>query len=158
MLLQTAGSASRRGIKTLDAMDFGFCVVLEGPTMSTETKAYWDHPATVELTRFRVLEGKSARVDEWMEYLRQHLPEALLSLEEEKMFVETIFRETIGSSEYLYWYSIQGQTMHNVRNSSHEIDKKHMEYWDECIGRGAPRETLLTQVVMVPQRLQDQMK
>lgn len=62
----------------------------------------------VEITRFRVLAGKSSKVDEWMSFLNQNMKDVLLTLEDEKMYVETIFRETLNGEEYLYWYAVQG--------------------------------------------------
>lgn len=47
----------------------------------------------VELTRFKVKQDKSHRVDEWMQLLNDNMKEVLLTLNDEKMYVETIFRE-----------------------------------------------------------------
>jgi len=58
----------------------------------------------IELTRVKVKNGKSAVVDEWMALLNREMDKVLLTLEDEKMYVETIFREFAGSSEFLYWY------------------------------------------------------
>ena len=76
----------------------------------------------VELTRFKVKPGKSHRVDEWMQ-LHDNMKEVLLTLNDEKMYVETIFREIRDGKEYLYWYSVQGKGGTHVENSHHEIDK-----------------------------------
>lgn len=56
----------------------------------------------VELSKFRVKEGKSHRVDEWMELLNQNMDKVLLTLKDEKMYVEAIFREKDETGEYLY--------------------------------------------------------
>lgn len=64
---------------------------------------------SVELSRFRVKEGKTAKVDEWMAFLNNHMKDTLLTLENEKMYVETIFREILDGREYLYWYSVQAE-------------------------------------------------
>ena len=77
----------------------------------------------VELTRFKVKPGKSHRVDEWMQLLNDNMKEVLLTLNDEKMYVETIFREIRDGKEYLYWYSVQGKGGTHVENSHHEIDK-----------------------------------
>ena len=50
-----------------------------------------DFMLQTELTRFKVKVGKTAIVDEWMSFLNEHMEETLLTLENEKMFVETIF-------------------------------------------------------------------
>ena len=63
----------------------------------------------IELTRFRVIKGKSEKVDEWMKFLNDNMKDVLLTLEGEKMYVETIFREILDGEEYLYWYSVQGK-------------------------------------------------
>lgn len=62
-----------------------------------------------ELSRFKVKEGKSGKVDEWMAFLNDHMEDTLLTLENEKMFVESIHREVVNGTEFLYWYSVQGR-------------------------------------------------
>lgn len=71
----------------------------------------------VELSRFRVKEGKTAQVDEWMAFLNEHMEDTLLTLEGEKMYVETIFREVLDGREYLYWYSVQAEGGIEVEDS-----------------------------------------
>ena len=89
----------------------------------------------VELVRVKVLEGKSETVDEWMKFLNDNMKEVLLTLDGEKMYVETILREVLNGEEYLYWYSIQGEGGIEVEDSESWIDKKHLEYWKECIDK-----------------------
>ena len=55
----------------------------------------------VELTRFKVKPGMSSVVDEWLKFLNDNMEGVLLTLEREKMYVETIFREKQGEDEYL---------------------------------------------------------
>ena len=54
----------------------------------------------VELTRFRVKEGKSERVDEWLKFLNENMIDVLITLGAEKMYVETIFREHLNGDEF----------------------------------------------------------
>lgn len=82
----------------------------------------------IELTRFKVKKGKSKVVDEWLSFLNDNMNETLLTLEAEKMYVETIFREVLNGDEYLYWYSVQGIGGQEVEDSESFIDKKHLEY------------------------------
>lgn len=58
----------------------------------------------IELTRFKVKEGKSKRVDEWLKFLNDNMDDVLVALEGEKMYVETIFREhlNIGLIKSIY--------------------------------------------------------
>lgn len=103
----------------------------------------------VELTRFKVKKGKSHRVDEWMQLLNDNMKDVLLTLNDEKMYVETIFREIRDGEEYLYWYSVQGEGGTLVENSHHGIDKKHLEFWYECIDEDDPAVDMKTEVVMI---------
>ncbi|NCT38613.1 hypothetical protein GTW56_21790 [Bacillus sp. EB93] len=112
----------------------------------------------VELTRFRVKEGKSERVDEWLKFLNENMNDVPITLEGEKMYVETIFREHLNGEEYLYWYSVQGQGGQEVQESDHWIDKKHLEYWKECIDETFRPIDLKTEVVMIPGNIRQNMK
>lgn len=107
----------------------------------------------VELTRFKVKNGKSKKVDEWLKFLNDHMKDVLITLEGEKMYVETIFREVLDGNEYLYWFSIQGEGGQEVEESQHWIDKKHLEYWNECIDPNYSPVDLSTEVVMIPENI-----
>lgn len=112
----------------------------------------------VELTRFKVKPGKSHRVDEWMQLLNDNMKEVLLTLNDEKMYVETIFREIRDGEEYLYWYSVQGKGGTHVENSHREIDKKHLAFWYECIDEEEPSIDMKTEVVMIQDVVKEAMK
>ncbi|WP_036730462.1 DUF6176 family protein [Peptoniphilus mikwangii] len=106
----------------------------------------------IELSRFRVRDGKSEVVDMWMNFLNEYMEDVLLTLDREKMYVETIFREKSDNAEYLYWYSIQGENGINVEDSNSWIDKKHLEYWDECIDKNYHVDMSM-QVSMIPHHI-----
>ena len=112
----------------------------------------------VELSRFKVKAGKSGQVDEWMAFLNEHMEEVLLTLNDEKMYVETIFREVQEESEFLYWYSVQGEGGSEVTDSHHEIDKKHLAFWEACIDEDYLPVDLKTEAVMIQERIQTEMK
>ena len=107
----------------------------------------------VELTRFQVTDGKSAVVDEWLKFLNDNMEDVLVTLEGEKMYVETIFREKTDGKEYLYWFSVQGDDGLNVEQSDHWVDQKHLEYWEECIDTSYKPVDLSTEVVMIPKEV-----
>ena len=109
----------------------------------------------VELTRFRVKKGKSERVDEWLKFLNENMEDVLVTLEGEKMYVETIFREHLNGDEYLYWYSVQGVGGIEVDDSERWIDKKHLEFWEECIDKTFRPVDLKTEVVMIPEKIRE---
>lgn len=107
----------------------------------------------VELTRFKVKDGKTHKVDEWMKFLNDNMKDVLVTLEGEKMYVETIFREKLDGNEYLYWYSVQGEGGQNVEDSEHWIDQKHLVYWEECIDASFRPIDLSTEVIMIPEKV-----
>ena len=105
-----------------------------------------------ELTKFKVKEGKSEVVDEWIGYMRDNMDDVLLNLEGEKMYVETIFREVFMDVEYLYWYSIQSDE-NGVKIDDTHLDEKHLEYMDECIDKTFRPADMQAEVVMLPEHL-----
>ncbi len=112
----------------------------------------------VELSKFKVKQGKSSVVDEWMKFLNDNMKHVLLTLNDEKMYVESIFREKQGETEYLYWHSLQGEGGSNVEESAHEIDKKHLEYWYKCIDEEIPHIDMESEVLMVQESVRKSMK
>ena len=117
-----------------------------------------EHVLNVELTRYRVKKGQSALVDEWLTFLNEHMKDVLLTLEDEKMFVETIFREHQNGDEYLYWFSVRGEGGKAVEESTHWIDIKHLEYWDACIDPSCSPAEIRPEVVMIPDDIRNIMK
>ena len=105
-----------------------------------------------ELTKFKVKEGKSEVVDEWIEYMRDNMEDVLLNLEGEKMYVETIFREVFMDVEYLYWYSIQSDENGEKIDDTY-LDQKHLEYMEECIDKTFRPADMQAEVVMLPEHL-----
>ncbi|MCM3757154.1 DUF6176 family protein [Sporosarcina aquimarina] len=112
----------------------------------------------VELERFQVIAGKEEKAREWMEFLTTHLEELKKTLPAEKMYVEFIFEETIEGVMYLYWVSYQGMPSEGVVFSNNFIDKKHLEYWNECIDPFYPESILKTNVVMMQHTIRKKMK
>lgn len=104
----------------------------------------------VELSRFRVLPGKSARVDEWLAMLNERMEEVKQTLVREQMHVEVIFRELSGDDEFLYWFSIQGEAGEHVRSSPFEVDRLHIAFHEECIDHAYGMRDAQPQVIMIP--------
>ncbi|MFS1515797.1 DUF6176 family protein [Bacillus sp. SCS-151] len=112
----------------------------------------------VRLSKYRIKEGKTKRVDDWMDMLNQNMDKVLIILKNENLYVETMFREKNADGEFLYWYAIQGDNEMNVEltedeiNNKNEVIKKHMEYWEECIDQ-EEQTPITTEVVMVPDKI-----
>ncbi|MCK1976434.1 DUF6176 family protein [Jeotgalicoccus huakuii] len=104
-----------------------------------------------ELTKFKVKEGKSEIVDEWIKYMQENMDDVLMNLEGEKMYVETIFREVFMDVEYLYWYSIQADDGEKISDA--DIDEKHLEYMDACIDKTFRPADMQAEVIMLPDHI-----
>ena len=112
----------------------------------------------VELSRFRVKPNCSGIVEEWIAFLNDNMREVLVTLEGERMYVESIFTECIDGVDYMYWYTVQGEGGDAVENSEHWIDKKHIEYWQACIDKAYPAADLPSRVTMIPERIRQLMR
>lgn len=112
----------------------------------------------VELSRFRIKNNKYARVDEWLKKLNDNMGELLQTLDREQMRFEVIFREIIDGEEYLYWFSVQDESGEPVETSPFEIDRQHLEFFDECIDTSYGMRDSQPQVVMVPARVAEAME
>ncbi|EMQ99592.1 DUF6176 family protein [Paeniglutamicibacter gangotriensis] len=112
----------------------------------------------IELSRFRVRWGRMAVVEQWLEFLNGNMPAVLQTLEGENMLVETIFHEHLDGADFLYWFSIQGQGGIDVQESEHWVDKKHLEYWRECIDREYPSVDLKPRAAMITEAIRNQLE
>ena len=107
----------------------------------------------VELSRFHVKPGKSARVGEWLAMLNANMDQVVQTLEREQMKLEVIFREVIDGEEYLYWFSVQGEGGESVSSSAFEVDQKHLAFHKECIDQEYGMRDAQAQVIMVPEQI-----
>ena len=110
------------------------------------------------MERFPVRAGKEERAREWIAFLREN-PEAFReTLEPERMYVETIFSETVGDALYLWWYTLQGEDGAELSDSTHCLDERHAVYWRECIDPDEPSLLLIPEVHMSPERVEEAMR
>ncbi|NDI35075.1 DUF6176 family protein [Chengkuizengella sediminis] len=117
----------------------------------------------VRLNKYRIKDGKTKRVDEWMELLNQNMDKVLLILKNENLYIETMFREKSDEGEYLYWYAVQGNGEIDIELTEDEVSKKnemikkHMEFWEECIDQEHQSASITTDVVMVSENIRKSM-
>jgi len=94
----------------------------------------------VELSRARLLPGKSELTDEWMSMLNQRIDECVATLDREKMALELVFRRSDEDGEWIYWVSIYGPAGAGL-DESVPIDRDHVAYgrqvkepgWEEAV-------------------------
>ncbi|MFI5200852.1 MAG: DUF6176 family protein [Candidatus Kapaibacterium sp.] len=109
----------------------------------------------IELSRIRIKDGKSARVDEWLATLNARKAECIETLEREKVFVESIFRHKDGEEEFIYWFIVQGDDAPTLESSPFPIDAIHWAFAEECLDRSYPRFDIDAEVALfAPQILE----
>jgi hypothetical protein len=80
-----------------------------------------------------VIEGKEQRFTEWMSFLRAERAAAVETLEGEKTYFEAVFSDKADGKTYAFWLTFKGEGGKPVESSRHELDRKHLEFWNECI-------------------------
>lgn len=100
-------------------------------------KPVFKTPPIVKLQRFELNAGKEDKFREWMDYLRKNRGLAVETLEGEKMYFESVFSEQLDGNTYVYWLTFNGEGGKPVESSNHELDKKHLEFWNDCIKKGS---------------------
>lgn len=94
--------------------------------MSTERPSSIPEGLVVELSRGKVLRGKSPEADRWMKMLNDRYDECVSTLDRERMAVEIAFRLEEDGQEYLYWVSIYGKDGSGLVLDN-ELDRDHQE-------------------------------
>ena len=107
-------------------------VSLKGADAQT-AQTNFKHPLSAKLQRFEVIEGKQQRFNEWMNYLRAERAAAVETLAGEKMYFEAVFSDKADGKTYAFWLTFKGEGGKPVESSKHELDRKHLEFWNECI-------------------------
>jgi hypothetical protein len=97
------------------------------------SEAQFKYPLEVKLQRFEVNEEKQSRFNEWMNFLRDRRKAAVETLEDEKAYFEAVFSDESNGKKYAYWRTFKGAGGKQVESSKHELDKMHLEFWNECI-------------------------
>lgn len=109
----------------------------KGGDNKKQAQTKFKYPLQAKLQRFEVIEGKEPRFKEWMDYLRRERDAAVETLEGEKMYFEAVFSDKTDGKTYAFWMTFKGEGGKPVESSNHELDKKHLEFWNECIKKGS---------------------
>ena len=78
----------------------------------------------LELSRAKVLPGRSDEADRWMQMLDDRHEECVATLDRERMAVEMVFRLREDGEDYLYWVAVRGDG-ESLETSEHQVDRDH---------------------------------
>lgn len=94
--------------------------------MTTERPSSIPDGLVLELSRGKVLPGKSDEADRWMKMLNDRQDECVSTLDRERIAVEMAFRLNEDGQEYIYWVSIYGKDGSGLVLDN-PLDRDHQE-------------------------------
>ena len=92
----------------------------------------------VQIYKLKVIKGKENIAEEWLAFLKTNKESAEKILEDEKVYFEAYFKESVDNQMFIYLFMMSEDhefANNTAFNSSHELDKKHFEYIKACIDR-----------------------
>ncbi|HVU98714.1 MAG TPA: DUF6176 family protein [Puia sp.] len=113
---------------------------------STGTLKY---PLHSTLYRFTLNKSNMDVYQQWVRWHHEAYQPMIATLEREKMYFESVFRDTANEPGVIYWLAIDGEGGANSTSSTSEIDKKHVEYMKQILVKGS-RVTLKTEFTLIP--------
>lgn len=102
----------------------------------------------VRCVRARIRPGMEAEAQRWMQMLNDREPEAVQTLERERVALEAVFRERDDEGEWLVWVMLQGDDGESIEDSPFDIDRDHLAFAERVKGPNRPEAE--PQVLLMP--------
>jgi hypothetical protein len=126
------------------------CVAFANKEQQTKTvEAKLKYPVKAILYRFKLNKENMATYREWVQWHHDEYGPMIKTLERERMYFESVFRDTVNDPDVIYWLTINGEGGETSSTSTLEIDKKHNEYMKKMLVKGS-RNILKTEFNLVP--------
>ncbi len=106
-------------------------------------------PLKVSLYRFKLNTANLPVYHEWVQWHHDAYLPMVATLDRERMYFESVFRDSIAEPDVIYWLAINGEGGATSATSPLDIDKKHVEYMKKILVRGS-RTTLQTEFTLLP--------
>lgn len=104
----------------------------------------------VKCVRVKLKPGCLERVRAWATEINSRSDEALATLRDEGITIESAFLEIAADGEYLIYY-LRSEDFERARevtlHSTHPIDAFHRRFKDECWAERQPLETLIDLII-----------
>jgi hypothetical protein len=82
----------------------------------------------VRCARARIRAGMEEEAGRWMRMINDREPEAVQTLERERVALEIVFRERDDDGDWLVWVMIQGDHGESIDDSPFAIDRDHRAF------------------------------
>jgi hypothetical protein len=112
------------------------------------------YPLHATLYRFRLDTANMPVYREWVHWHHDAYRPMIETLEREKMYFESVFRDTVNEPRFIYWLAIDGEGGGTSSTSTSDIDRKHVEYMKQILVKGS-RVTLKTEFTLVPSFIEE---
>ncbi|RFZ95614.1 hypothetical protein D0C36_08885 [Mucilaginibacter conchicola] len=113
------------------------------------TESELRYPVKATLYRFKLNKENIATYHEWVQWHHDEYGPMIKTLERERMYFESVFRDTVNTPDEIYWLSINGEGGETSNTSTLEIDKKHNEYMKKILVKGSGS-VLKTEFSLIP--------
>jgi hypothetical protein len=122
--------------------------------LEAKTAGTLKYPLQATLYRFTLNKGNMDVYQEWVRWHHEAYQPMIATLEREKMYFESVFRDTANEPGVIYWLAIDGEGGASSTTSTSEIDKKHVEYMKQILVKGS-RITLKTEFTLIPSFIEE---
>ncbi|GGI23311.1 DUF6176 family protein [Pedobacter mendelii] len=107
------------------------------------------YPLQATLYRFHINSKNKKVFDDWVKWHQMEKEAIATTMEREKMYVESVFRDTLNNPNVIYWLAFEGTGGENYSTSNLAADQKHATYMKQILTKGS-KVTLKTDFLMLP--------
>ncbi|MGF7079647.1 DUF6176 family protein [Mucilaginibacter sp. UYCu711] len=107
------------------------------------------YPVKATLYRFSLNPETMPVYQEWVNWHHSAYQPMIKTLERERMYYESVFRDTVREPHVIYWLTVSAEGGKTSVTSAMSIDKKHNEYMKQILVKGS-RSVLKTEFTLMP--------
>ena len=112
------------------------------------------YPLDVSLYRFTLNKANITIYRQWVQWHHDAYQPMIGTLDRERMYFESVFRDMANEPGVIYWLAINGEGGATSSSSASDIDKKHVEYMKQILIKGS-RVTLKTEFTLLPSFIEE---
>lgn len=107
------------------------------------------YPLQATLYRFQINSRNKKVFDDWVKWHQMEKEAIATTMEREKMYVESVFRDTLNNPDVIYWLAFEGTGGESYSTSNLAADQKHAAYMKQILIKGS-KVKLKTDFLMLP--------
>lgn len=107
------------------------------------------YPLKVTLYRFQLNKEKRNVYGDWIRWQHEEHAAIVQSLDRERMYFESVFRDSAREPDVIYWLAVNGEGGAHYDTSPLAVDQKHDAFMRQILVKGG-RTVLQTEFVLMP--------